>query len=60
MEDDPIRRAPSHEVGVSLDTLSVHELQARIEILKAEIARLEAAIEGKTASREAADAVFKF
>jgi uncharacterized small protein (DUF1192 family) len=60
MEDDAVRRIPVHEVGMPLETLSVDELQDRIEILKAEILRLEAAIEGKTASRDAADAVFKF
>tara|TARA_R100000365_G_scaffold3381_2_gene11005 strand:- start:120 stop:278 length:159 start_codon:yes stop_codon:yes gene_type:complete len=51
---------PVHEVGMPLEALSVDELQDRIEILKAEIARLETAIETKNASRNAADAVFKF
>ncbi|HCO56228.1 MAG TPA: DUF1192 domain-containing protein [Pelagibacterium sp.] len=60
MEDDAPRRMPVHEVGMPLDTLSVDELEDRIEILKAEIVRLETAIQGKTASRDAADAVFKF
>lgn len=60
MEDDIVRRMPVHEVGMPLDTLSVDELEDRIESLKAEIVRLEAAVKGKTASRDAADAVFKF
>ncbi|SDG76044.1 DUF1192 domain-containing protein [Pelagibacterium luteolum] len=60
MEDDVVRPAPVHQVGMVLDTLSVDELELRIGILKDEIARLEAAIKSKTASRSAADAVFKF
>ncbi len=60
MEDDPIRKTPAHEVGMVLDALSVDELEARIALLRAEIARLETAIESKTASRTEADAVFKF
>lgn len=60
MDEDDTRRAPLHEVGMALDTLSVDELAHRISILKQEIARLERAIETKNASRSAADAVFKF
>ena len=48
-----------HVLGEPLDTLSVEELGARIEILRAEILRLEEAREAKTASRAAADAFFK-
>lgn len=48
-----------HVLGEPLDTLSVEELSARIEILRVEIWRLEAAREAKTASRAAADAFFK-
>jgi uncharacterized small protein (DUF1192 family) len=39
--------------------LSVDEIEARIVTLKAEIARLEAALASKRASRAAADAAFK-
>lgn len=60
MEDDVVRPAPIHQVGMVLDALSVDELELRIGLLKDEIARLEAEIETKTASRSAADAVFKF
>jgi uncharacterized small protein (DUF1192 family) len=60
MDEDEVRRAPVHEVGMALDTLSVDELIERIAILKDEIARLEQAIETKNHSRSAADAVFKF
>ena len=52
--------APSqHVLGESLDTLSVDELGHRIELLRAEIERLEAARTKKSASRAAADAFFK-
>ncbi len=60
MDDEPVRKINAHEIGTSLDALSVDELQHRIGLLKDEIARLEAAIDAKTASRSAADAVFKF
>jgi uncharacterized small protein (DUF1192 family) len=52
--------APSqHVLGEPLDTLSVDELTARIDVLRAEIGRLEAAREKKDASRAAAAAFFK-
>lgn len=60
MDDDEKRTGPrAHEVGMVLDSLSVEELQERIAVLKGEIVRLEEAIEAKTQSRTAADAVFK-
>jgi len=51
--------AAPHEIGQSLDDLSAPELQERISMLKAEIARLEQAIEARGATRTAADAAFK-
>jgi uncharacterized small protein (DUF1192 family) len=52
---------PKHEhvVGEKLDTISVDELKARVGILTAEIARLEAEIVKKQSSKAAADAFFK-
>jgi uncharacterized small protein (DUF1192 family) len=56
----PKKPAPSqHNVGEPLDVLSVDELTERIDLLRAEIARLEAARERKAASRTAADSFFK-
>ena len=64
-EDDNVfgaqpRRPPLlHEVGQLLDTLSAGDLRERIEMLRAEIARLEAQLVNKEASRRAADAFFQ-
>lgn len=60
MDDDLVRKKPAHEVGMVLDALSIEELNERIALLREEIARLESAIDAKTKSRSAADAVFKF
>jgi len=53
-------REPEHQIGQDLSTLSLHELDARIALLHAEIVRLEQARAGKAASRDAAASVFKF
>ncbi len=48
-----------HVLGEPLDTLSVDELAARIELLRTEIERLELARSKKDASRTAAASFFK-
>ena len=54
------RKAPPvHEIGQNLDALSAPELAERIALLKAEIERLERAIEARQTTREAARAAFK-
>ncbi|HTS39311.1 MAG TPA: DUF1192 domain-containing protein [Xanthobacteraceae bacterium] len=58
-EDDRPKKKISHELGQDLTLLSVQELRDRIELLKAEIARLETDIKGKQASRSAAEGFFK-
>jgi uncharacterized small protein (DUF1192 family) len=50
---------PTHEIGQNIDDLSAAELAERIELLKAEIARLEKAIEARQATHAAAAAAFK-
>ena len=50
---------PAHEIGQNLDALSAPELAERIGLLKAEVERLERAIEARQATRAAADAAFK-
>jgi uncharacterized small protein (DUF1192 family) len=58
-DDDRPRKKITHEIGQDLSLLSVTELQARIALMREEIARLEADIAKKQASRSAADQFFK-
>ena len=58
-EDDRPRKKISHEIGQDLTLLSVAELTERINLMREEIARLEADIARKQATRTAADAFFK-
>jgi uncharacterized small protein (DUF1192 family) len=58
-DDDRPRKAVTHEIGQPLDTLSLSDLDERIGLLRAEIARIEAARAAKQAAQGAADAVFK-
>ncbi len=50
---------PAHALGQSLDDLSAPELAERIAILKREIERLEAAIQAREITRQAASSFFK-
>jgi uncharacterized small protein (DUF1192 family) len=58
-EDELPKKKVVHEIGQDLALLSVAELAERIALLREEIARLEAAMSGKQASRQAADQFFK-
>ncbi|MFL6813164.1 MAG: DUF1192 domain-containing protein [Bradyrhizobium sp.] len=58
-DDDRPKKKIVHEIGQDLALLSVNELRERIALLKEEIARLEASIAGKQASRSVADTFFK-
>jgi uncharacterized small protein (DUF1192 family) len=55
----PPKKAKSYELGQDLSKLSVGELRALIEDLKAEIARVEQALGNKQSSKSAAESVFK-
>jgi uncharacterized small protein (DUF1192 family) len=57
--DDLPKKKITHEMGQELALLSVTELTERITLLKDEIARLEAEMKRKQASKSAADMVFK-
>ncbi|RFZ87042.1 DUF1192 domain-containing protein [Shinella sp. WSJ-2] len=57
-DDRPLKKI-AHEIGSDLALLSVDELSARIELLKAEIARLESEKVKKGASRSAAENLFR-
>lgn len=61
MDEEELRpkKKKAHEIGEELALLSVGELRERVETLKAEIARLEAAIAAKEKSKNAADSVFR-
>jgi uncharacterized small protein (DUF1192 family) len=61
IDDDalPPKKKLIHEIGQELALLSVNELGERIELLKQEIGRLEAARASKQASLSAADQFFK-
>lgn len=61
MQDEDVRadRPVAHVIGEDLAAVSVAELEARIALLGAEIERVRAEIGRKTASREAAAAVFR-
>ncbi len=58
-DDERPKKKLAHEIGQDLSLLSVEELSERVALLKQEIARLEAAIAGKRASRNVADQFFK-
>jgi uncharacterized small protein (DUF1192 family) len=55
----PRKAAAVHEIGQAIDLLSAPELAERIESLKQEILRLEAAIKAREATKQAASAFFK-
>lgn len=57
-EDRPARKV-AHEIGCDLSLLSADELAQRIDLLKAEIARLEEEKVRKGASRSAAEKFFR-
>ena len=58
-DDDRPKKKIVHEIGQDLTLMSVGELNERVAILKDEIARLEANIKTKQASKSAADMFFK-
>jgi len=59
-DDEPVKKPRAHEVGMPIETMSVEELGERIEILKAEIVRLEDAVAARKQTKAAADSLFKF
>jgi len=56
-ENTPIKKT-KHEIGMSLDELSIDELGLRIGLMEDEITRLLQEIEVKKSSHSAADALF--
>jgi uncharacterized small protein (DUF1192 family) len=58
-DDDRPKKKVAHEIGQDLALLSVEELEARIELMRDEIARLEADNAKKRSTKAAADQFFK-
>jgi len=60
IEEEPQRKKPAaHTVGDDLSRLSEDELAERIAILREEVARIEATLGAKKASRTAAASFFR-
>lgn len=63
MDDEPLSEKPDLTLGYlkkqDLYTLSVGDLEERIEALKTEIARCEAAMNDRGSSRSEAEKLFK-
>ena len=57
-DEEPRKRSTGHELGCDLSSISSDELQHRITLLEAEIARIRNEIERKNAGRKAADSLF--
>jgi len=55
----PPKKAKSHELGQDLSKLSVGDLQALIDALRQELARVEQTLRAKQSSKSAAESVFK-
>lgn len=56
---EPKKQTPNYVIGTDLSTLSVDELEELIATLEAEITRIGDVLAEKSASRSAADSVFK-
>ncbi|MBY4590842.1 MULTISPECIES: DUF1192 domain-containing protein [Rhizobium] len=59
IDDDRPQKKIAHEIGSDLSMLSVDELKARVDLLKAEIARLETEATRKASGRQAAESFFR-
>jgi uncharacterized small protein (DUF1192 family) len=57
--EDLVPKKKGHEIGADLSKLSVVELRELVEVLKAEIARVEQTLGAKQSSKSAAEAAFK-
>ncbi|GAB4359975.1 MAG: DUF1192 domain-containing protein [Oricola sp.] len=59
MDEELPKKTRAFEIGQDLSLMSADELRAAVEMLRAEIARIEAMISSKSASRDAAEAFFR-
>ena len=58
-DDKPALPKPAYMIGQNIATMSIEELAATVESLKAEIGRLQQAIDGKRAASAAAESIFR-
>jgi uncharacterized small protein (DUF1192 family) len=58
-DEEPPKKKLVHELGEDLSKLSLDELAARVELLKAEIERIEATAVAKRASADVAASFFR-
>jgi len=58
-DDEPAGKSGPHEIGRDLGKLSLDDLKARIDMLRGEIARTEAELQSRDATRSAAEALFR-
>ena len=58
-DDDAVKKRRGHEVGMPIETMSVEELEERIAMLNAEIARLQQAIAAREKTRSEAESRLK-
>ena len=58
-DDEPRKKPKPHEIGQDLSLLSVGDLTERIGLLHAEIERLEADLQARGATKNAAEALFR-
>lgn len=58
-EEEAPKKKPVHEIGEDLSKLSLDELAVRVDLLRAEIARIEEAAAKKRASADVAASFFK-
>ena len=58
-DEEKPKKKLAHELGEDLGKLSLDELAERVDLLKAEIARVEATAAAKQASADIAAAFFK-
>jgi uncharacterized small protein (DUF1192 family) len=59
LDGDRPKKPLAHEIGQDLSTLSVDELDKRIDLLRDEITRLEAEKARKASGKAAAESLFK-
>lgn len=58
-DEEPRKKPKTHEIGQDLALLSVAELSERIDLLRAEIGRLETELAAKDKTKSAAEALFR-